>query len=112
MIKTAVRFVLPEPDVSRPNFSGHDSNLNPQQDASLKRLQELPPFDRFVFVMSVLERYSDRDCSLLLGCSSADILPARIRALHQMSTGAEKSYPSHGSETQPYLVDSGWLKFG
>jgi hypothetical protein len=31
---------------------------------------DLAPLDRFVFVMSVLEHYSDNDCSLLLGTNS------------------------------------------
>ena len=33
----------------------------------------LDDFERFVFVTSVLERYSDRDCALLLGCSILEI---------------------------------------
>jgi DNA-directed RNA polymerase specialized sigma24 family protein len=44
----------------------------------------LPPFERFVFVMSVLERYSDRDCRLLLECSSSDVVHARTRALQKL----------------------------
>jgi hypothetical protein len=61
---------------------------------SLKELEELPPelapivsfgtFERFVFVMSVLEGYADRDCRLLLNCSSADFAEARIRALQHL----------------------------
>jgi DNA-directed RNA polymerase specialized sigma24 family protein len=44
----------------------------------------LPPLERFVFVMSVLERYSDGECSLLLGCSSRDVALARMRALRRL----------------------------
>jgi hypothetical protein len=36
-------------------------------------LLQLADFDRFVFVMSVLEHYSEHDCALLLGCSVRDI---------------------------------------
>jgi hypothetical protein len=50
---------------------------------------ELPAFERFVFVMSVLEHYSDQECSLLLGCTRADVLAARTRALRQIGNAAE-----------------------
>jgi len=94
VIKAAIRLILPAPfDRSGSHVVGNHSDVNVDQDASLKCVRELPPFDRFVFVMSVLERYSAHDCALLLACSPADILPARIRALQQISKG-EKSYPS------------------
>ena len=35
-------------------------------------------------VMSVLERYSDLDCSVLLGCARRDVIAARIRGLQQI----------------------------
>jgi DNA-directed RNA polymerase specialized sigma24 family protein len=47
---------------------------------------ELPPFDRFVYVMSVLEHYSDQECSVLLGCTRRDVIAARSRALRQIET--------------------------
>lgn len=45
---------------------------------------DLAPFDRFVFVMSVLEHYSDNDCSLLLGCTKREIAMARPRAMQRL----------------------------
>ena len=45
---------------------------------------QLPSFERFVFVMSVLERYSERECSILLGCAAREVTAARTRALRQM----------------------------
>jgi DNA-directed RNA polymerase specialized sigma24 family protein len=33
--------------------------------SEVRAILELAPFERFVFVMSVLERYSDHDCSIL-----------------------------------------------
>ena len=47
---------------------------------------DLAPLDRFVFVMSVLEHYSDNDCSLLLGCTRREIAPARTRAMQRVVT--------------------------
>jgi hypothetical protein len=37
----------------------------------------LEPCERLVHVMSVLERYSDLDCSVLLGCAWRDAIAAR-----------------------------------
>jgi len=50
---------------------------------ALSRLAQ--PLQRFVFVMSVLEKYSDHECSLLLGRTRRDVSEARIDALRQLS---------------------------
>ena len=47
---------------------------------------QLAPPERFVFVMSVLERFSDHDCSILLGCSRRDVVTTRIRAMQELVT--------------------------
>jgi hypothetical protein len=112
VIKNAIRLMSPVPTTpARPLFPDNDNNLNLDQDASLNHVQQLPRFDRFVFVMSVLERYSDRECALLLGCSFTDILPARIRALQQISR-IEKSYSVYRSAVPSYVVDADWLECG
>ena len=50
-------------------------------DYAIALILRLEYFERFVFVMSVLERYSDQDCSVLLGCSRQDVGETRMRAL-------------------------------
>ena len=45
----------------------------------------LADFERFVFVMSTLEHYSEHDCALLLGCSARDIREGRARALKELA---------------------------
>jgi DNA-directed RNA polymerase specialized sigma24 family protein len=48
----------------------------------------LEDIERVVFVISVLERYLDHDCAILLGCSLPEIRQARTRAiLHIMVSG-------------------------
>jgi len=44
----------------------------------------LEDFERFVFIMSVLEHFSDHDCALLLDCSVREILESRARALREL----------------------------
>jgi hypothetical protein len=57
VIKNAIRIMLPASDNSSPQcLVAKRNSLDLDEDASLKCLQDLPPFDRFVFVMSVLER--------------------------------------------------------
>jgi DNA-directed RNA polymerase specialized sigma24 family protein len=45
----------------------------------------LEDFERFVFIMSVLEHYSEHDCALLLGCSAIEIREGRTRALKKLA---------------------------
>jgi len=44
----------------------------------------LTPFERFVFVMVILEGYSIRECSVLLGCPMERVVHARIDALRRL----------------------------
>jgi hypothetical protein len=52
--------------------------------AESESIFDLPEFDRFVFVICVLERYSMHDCALLLGKSPRDINEARQRVGNQV----------------------------
>jgi DNA-directed RNA polymerase specialized sigma24 family protein len=54
------------------------------RECEIDTLTKLAPFERFVFVMSILERYSNWDCSLMLGCSMNKIAQARMKALHRL----------------------------
>ena len=45
---------------------------------------KLDAFERFVFVLSILERYSKWDCSLLLGCTVNRVAEARMNALRRL----------------------------
>jgi hypothetical protein len=113
VIKSAIRMVLPASgNSSGRHLPGDRNGLDLDDDVLLKCVQELPPFDRFVFVMSMLERYSDRECALLLNCSCADILPARMRALRYIARRVEKRSPGPSAGTQPYAVDPDALECG
>ena|SRR5215469_5818197 len=49
----------------------------------------LESFDRFVFVMSVLEAYSHHECAILLGTTRREVLEAKTRALEQLGREVE-----------------------
>ncbi len=55
-----------------------------QGEYGIGTVTKLAAFERFVFVMSILERYSNWECSLLLGCSMNKVAQARMRALGRL----------------------------
>src|ERR1700723_2057360 len=85
LIEKAIEIVAPLS--RRPNErpgswgAGHEKS---EQD-KINAVTRLAPLERFVFVMSILERYSDRDCALLLGCNPNKVSPARRKALRRLA---------------------------
>jgi hypothetical protein len=89
VIQNAIRLLKPSRRTETflaPSSGGAASD----SDALFSALLGLPTFERFVFVMSVLERHSDQDCKTLLGCSRQDIVKARAQALKRLAVSAEK----------------------
>jgi DNA-directed RNA polymerase specialized sigma24 family protein len=89
IIRNAIQLIAPEAAEDRMPASGADEHAVQFLPAELAAVVALPAFERFAFVMSVLERYSEQECSLLLGCSRAEVVAARSRALQQLGTSAE-----------------------
>ena len=79
------------------------------QPAEIAGIIELPAFERFAFVMSVLEHISDQECSLLLDCSRGEVSAARSRALQQMGRAArlQRKLAPIGSADQALRDDPG-----
>jgi DNA-directed RNA polymerase specialized sigma24 family protein len=88
IIQNAIQLVQPQPS---PERASSDITFKDQVSANRERpfwgertellaILELPAFERFVFVMSVLQRYSDGACASLLGCTPRDVVAARTRA--------------------------------
>jgi hypothetical protein len=90
IILKAIRMIRPRLTDGRA-ASAPDLSSSPvmTERSEIAAIVELPPFERFVFAMSVLERYSDQDCSLLLSCTRRDVMEARTRALQQMGSAEE-----------------------
>jgi DNA-directed RNA polymerase specialized sigma24 family protein len=45
----------------------------------------LADFERFAFVLCVLERYRQHECALLLGCSASEVREARTGAIAELA---------------------------
>lgn len=88
IIQSAIRVIAPRERSATAILNSFDEaamNKVPSVLRSeVRAILELAPFERFVFVMSVLERYSDHDCSILLGCPRRDITTTRARAMQQL----------------------------
>ena len=94
IIQKAVRLINPRPDNrsgrSRSGSVDRDYKTLPaEQHVEISAVLGLEPFERIVYVMTVLEHYSDHECSLLLSCARRDVLPARTRALEEIASHAE-----------------------
>jgi hypothetical protein len=93
IILQAIRLLRP-----RPNDEGelNETKLLPSRGSvptevrthpNFARIVELDTFERFIFIMSVLEKYSVQECSLLLGCFRGDVIRARTAAIRHLASG-------------------------
>jgi hypothetical protein len=94
IIQNAVRVIEPRPakgSSDQSSAEGGNSGAMPpgEQPFEIAAVLRLESFERFVYVMTVLEHYSDRDSSVLLGCARGDVLSARTRALQQIGAASE-----------------------
>jgi DNA-directed RNA polymerase specialized sigma24 family protein len=64
---------------------------------AIEHLVELSDIDRFVYVMAVLEGYSTKQCSLLLGRTVDVVNAAKVRALTEI--GADLPFPIQLAES-------------
>jgi hypothetical protein len=102
IVKNAVRLIAPKPTYGNGALKAPVSS-----DAINRELSEMPAeihavlalrsFERFAFILSVLEGYSDQDAALLLGCTRQALISARVRAEQQIgrAVAAEDGYRSH-----------------
>jgi hypothetical protein len=94
IIQNAIRVIKPRlvegsGGSSSASVNGKGKTHPAEQHVEMAAVLALEPFVRFVYVMTVLERYSDQDCSLLLGCTRREVLAARVRALQQLGSASE-----------------------
>jgi DNA-directed RNA polymerase specialized sigma24 family protein len=94
VVKNAIRKISPLRNEARtaPGIAEPDT----QADA----ITSLKPFDRFVYVLSVLEKYSDRECSMLLECAVEKAVHARTRALQSLAGLGSRNVPPEPALTR------------
>src|ERR1700678_1734202 len=86
VLKHAIQMIMPTPQyadsvslmsLARPGM--------PAENDPFGAILLLDAFDRFVFVLSILEEQSDEECAHLLRCSRRDVKIARLVALKRQS---------------------------
>jgi len=91
IIQNAIRELKPRPNpsnslTSAAIFLGIDQHSSgPPNHFEIDAVFGLEDPERFVFVMSVLEHYSEHDCALLLGCSVLEVRTAHAHALNDLT---------------------------
>jgi DNA-directed RNA polymerase specialized sigma24 family protein len=84
IVKHAVRLIGPLPvganSSSTTVASSGAKRAVPELLPEISAVLGLQSFERFAFILSVLEGYSDQDSALLLGCTRQALIAARIRA--------------------------------
>ncbi|HEY1939062.1 MAG TPA: hypothetical protein VGJ33_14105 [Candidatus Angelobacter sp.] len=88
IVKNAVRLIAPAPPSPKRVLNTPSDSTNrflPELPAEISAMVGLSPFERFAFILSVLEGYSDQDSALLLGCTRQTLIAARVRAEQQIA---------------------------
>jgi hypothetical protein len=87
VLKYAIQMIRPVPEYpdSSPLLSLKGPATSPENNP-FAAIAALGAFERFVFVMSVLEGHSEQECAILLRCSRRDVTIARVLALTRLAS--------------------------
>jgi hypothetical protein len=86
ILKRAIWMIVPAPDRADDfSFALLKGSAASGKTNLFDAIIRLNAFERFVYVMSVLEKQSDDDCSTLLRCSRRDVIIARALALERLA---------------------------
>jgi DNA-directed RNA polymerase specialized sigma24 family protein len=97
IIQSAIRELKPRSSIERlSSFTVHPCSCEfpggGELQFALDAVLALDDLERFVFVMSVLERYSDHECALLLGCPHRQVEQIRSEAFAQLTCSRLTSF--------------------
>jgi hypothetical protein len=105
IIKNAVRLIAPVPvygnGVAKAIITAGDRKpMSPELRPEISAVISLRSFDRFAFVLSVLEGYSDQDSALLLGCTRQALIEARVRAEREIARSVVREHDPAATRQQ------------
>jgi hypothetical protein len=87
VFKHAIRMIMPEPEhPDNVSYLILKHPVSSTENNPFAKVLSLGPFERFVFVMSIVEGVSDEECAMLLNCSQRDVVMARVLALLRQSS--------------------------
>ena len=87
IVRNALQMISPHPGAARSTPRAGKANLAEiaLEDGPFARILALDDFERFVYVLSILERYPIQDCAALLGASQQAVEETRVRALQYIA---------------------------
>ena len=97
IVRNAIRIIAPHKGQPQPTQSAHQpagkrSVLEmPIQDVPFASILRLNDFERFVYVLSIIEKSSDPECAVLLGISVQEMRETRAVAVQHLS-GFEREF--------------------
>ena len=91
IVKNAIRALNPRENHSNSSavptvFSPNQQSSGPIGHFGLDAVLRLPDFERFAFVLCVLEHYTAYECALLLNCAASQVRDARTRAIAELAS--------------------------
>ena len=96
IVESAIRELQPRLSSNssslRSVFSQNQQSSSPSRHFDADAVLRLAHFERFVFVMCVLERYRESECALLLGCSASQVREACTRAVEALASIGRLSF--------------------
>ena len=84
IIKNAIQMISPGKSETTASLESA-AQLASEAGTLALAIMALPPLERFAYVMSVLEKYSDRECAKLLDCTVQEVVSARTYALERLA---------------------------
>jgi hypothetical protein len=89
ILKHAIQMIRPAPEsADNVSFISLQGPATSAPNDPFAAILSLDAFERFVFIMSLLEGQSDQECALLLRCSRHDVMMARVLAIQRQSSAA------------------------
>jgi hypothetical protein len=88
VIESAIRLVRPSANDVAGAVSVVSEEVIEKSGPAAVHVSKMRAFDRFTFVLTVLDRYSVRDCAILLKCRPQEIKRARQRAMEYFAKAA------------------------
>jgi hypothetical protein len=104
IIRNAIKMIAPSPSASTNGVRSASSLQNGSSQNIAANVVSWESFERFVFVMAVLEGYSLRECSTLLGCQVQDVIIAKSLSLQRLAEQPNEQEPVSQDTDVPWTA--------
>jgi hypothetical protein len=106
ILRHAIRMIRPTPvGMAYQSTAILNQLAHSDQNKPFAAIASLGSFERFVFVMSVLEGQSDEECKTLLGCTQQEVVMGREFA-QQLLAATEVEFDQSQETAYPFMVGS------